>query len=140
MIPFNERSMRSRASGPGGAFMLAVLLSLTACDRSSAPTDPMLPPGFAERSDRPYIAGSIVERSDANGEVRLLVRAPRGATLGVPEARVTVGARALMKWTDGRVASPRELRVGRRVTVWVTGPELQSLPPQVTASALLIAR
>ena len=132
--------MRSRVFWPSPSLLLAALLSLAACDRSSTVAGTTLPPGFSERSDVPYISGSIVERTDVNGVTTLLVRVPRGTTARVPEARVTVGSPVIVKWTDGRAASPRELRVGRRVTVWVTGAELRSLPPQVTGNGFLLTR
>lgn len=53
---------------------------------------------------------------------------------------MSVGSSVLLKWRDGRTASVRELRVGRRVMVWATGVELRSLPPQVIASAILLTR
>jgi hypothetical protein len=46
----------------------------------------------------------------------------------------------LLVFGDGRAASPAALTVGRTVVVWVRGPETRSLPPQVTGSAVLVAR
>lgn len=133
--------MRSRVFWCGASLMSAAVLLLAACDQ--APTheaEASLPPGFSERSDAPYISGAIVGRTVVNDGIELLVRVPRGTAARVPEARVTVGSRALVRWTDGRLASPRDLSVGRHVTVWITGYESRSLPPLVTGNGFLLAR
>lgn len=127
-------SVRVRA-----VLMCALALVLAGCGES--PTeDAMLPIGFAERSDTPYISGTILERTDINGQIRLRVRVPRGTMARVPEAWVTVAPSALIKWRDGSTASVRYLHVGRRVMVWATGAEMRSLPPQVTGNAFLLTR
>ena len=127
-------SVRVRA-----VLMCAVALVLAGC--STSPTEEaMLPIGFAERSDTPYITGSILERTDIGGQVRIRVRASRGTLSRVPEAWVTVAPSALIKWRDGTIATVRYLHVGRRVMVWATGAEMHSAPPQVTGNAFLLTR
>ena len=107
---------------------------------SSTPSEAMLPIGFSQRSDVPYIIGRIVRRTTENGQTRLLVRARDGSSSRVPEAVVTVGSATLMKWSDGDAATRNALRAGLTVMVWVSGAELRSLPPQVTADAVLLMR
>ena len=111
------------------------------CGGGSAPTeDAMLPIGFSERSDVPYIMGTITRRWDESGRTRILVHVPRGTEARVPEAVVSVGSGVLIKWRNGRSASVRELQVGRSVMVWATGGEMRSMPPQVSASAILLGQ
>ena len=119
---------------------LCVVAALLAGCGGSTPSEAMLPIGFSQRSDVPYIIGRIVRRTTDGGQTRLLVHARDGSSSRVPEAVVTVGSTTLMKWSDGDAAMQDHLRVGRRVMVWVSGAELRSLPPQVSADALLLMR
>jgi hypothetical protein len=123
------------------------LLAAAACSPSPAVAPSLaveaLPPTLALRSDSPYVTGTIVRREEADGAPRLLVRSAEGASAfasRVPEAVVRVHADSLLTYRDGRAAPAGELTVGRLVTVWVRGPESRSLPPQVTASAILLER
>jgi hypothetical protein len=123
---------------------LGAVLLLAACrPAASAPEPDALPLAIAVRSDSPYVSGPIVERSvEASGMVRLLVRARStdDGTSRQPAAVVRVDPDSLLVWSDGRAARPADLTVGRAVKVWVRGPELRSLPPQVTGSAILVER
>jgi hypothetical protein len=47
---------------------------------------------------------------------------------------------ALIVWEDGRGATRDHLQRGQVVMVWVTGPELRSMPPQVSANGLILQR
>ena len=126
------------------ARLTAAALLAAAC--RTAATDPapdVLPFALALRSDTPYVAGPVVERSEeTTGTVRLVVRARRtdDGSSRHPAAVVRVHPDSLLVWRDGRAARPADLTVGREVTVWVHGPELRSLPPQVTGSAILVVR
>ena len=133
--------MHSRFVSVRAVLICAAAVILVACGGGSTPPeDAMLPIGFSERSATPYIIGVITSRSDDNGSVRIRVHVPRGADARVPEAIVHVSPSVLMKWRDGRTASLRDLRVGRNVMVWASGPELRSLPPQVAANGILLTR
>ncbi len=119
----------------------AVAFLAMGCGGGSAPTeDAMLPIGFSERSDVPYIMGTITRRWDEGGRARILVHVPRGTEARVPAAVVSVGSGVLIKWRNGRSASVRDLQVGRSAMVWATGGEMRSMPPQVAASAILLTR
>jgi len=114
---------------------------------SDAPPDGMptgLPFALAVRSDTPYITGTVTSRAvSATGTLRVRVRARDGAEPSqarVGEADVTVHPDSALVWRDGRAARPSDLTVGRAVVVWVRGPELRSMPPQVTGSAILVER
>ncbi len=115
------------------------LLAVACASGSTSPDDGMLPIGFAERSATPYIIGVITRRWTEEGGVRIRVHA-RDADARVLEAIVHVSPSVLMKWRSGRTASLRDLRVGRSVMVWSSGPELLSLPPQVAANGILVTR
>ena len=133
--------MHSRFVGVRAVVVCVVTVILAACGRGSTPTEePMLPIGFSERSATPYIMGVITERTADNGGVRIRVHVRRGSDARVPEAIVAVGPSVLIKWRDGRTASLRDLRVGRNVMVWASGPEMRSLPPQVEANGVLLTR
>ena len=129
---------------PHAARLLGAALLLTACRPAAAPPEPeALPMALAIRSDTPYVSGPIAERSvEPSGTVRMVVRA-RSTDDGSsrhPAAVVRVHPDSLLVWFDGRAARPEDLTVGRAVRVWVRGPELRSLPPQVTGSAILVER
>lgn len=117
---------------------VSLMLAVSAC-RDSA-VDPLddLPPMLMARSDLPYVRGMVVSRTEEQ-ELRVLVRQVAGTESWHPSAMVSVDGAALL-WRDGRFAGEHDLRVGRRVTVWITGPQLDSDPPQVRASAILIER
>jgi len=72
-----------------------------------------------------YIRGVVVERTVGDA---ILVR--RDAER---EALVRRGAA-----TRVRAATWEGIAVGQRVTVWNSGPELRSLPPQVTADSVVV--
>ena len=115
-----------------------LLVSGAACGREPVSA---LPLEFQIRSDVPYVRGVIVERrsTDARGAT-IRVRHQGGDPAMVTDAIVSLPDKLLLRWEDGAPAAPADLRLGRRVTVWITGPELRSLPPQVTGSAILLAR
>ena len=129
---------------PHAAPLLGAALLLAACrPAASAPEPGMLPFALAVRSDTPYVTGPIAERSvEPSGTVRMVVRA-RSTEDGSSRhaaAVVRVDPDSLLVWRDGSAARPADLVVGRQVAVWVRGPELRSLPPQVTGSAILVER
>ena len=118
--------------------LAAIAASLAAC---GSPTDAGggLPPLLAMRDDAPYITGRITNRwTHHNGALRLLVEAPDPEAVRTGAAVVTVDDDAVVLRSDGSGAGPGSLQVGRVVTVWVTGGELRSLPPQVRGTAFLL--
>ena len=120
--------------------LLVAVLSL-GCGGGPTGVDQMLPLEFQVRSDVPYMRGVIVERIEsAGGGLRIRVRAVPGVETRNSEAIATVLPGAVIRWADGSHATPDQLRRGQAVTVWVTGPELRSLPPQVGANGLILHR
>lgn len=127
------------ASRRSVAFAALLLTMVGACGRSPTTADEQLSAEFAIRSDVPYIRGEIVERrTTARGAVQLLVRGRGLPQSGVREASVTVEPGAVIRWAHGHVASADQLVRGVHVTVWITGPELRSLPPQVTGNGFIL--
>ena len=116
--------------------VIATATSLSAC---GSPTGTDLPPLLAMRDDAPYITGRIITRwTDGYGAERLLVEAPEPEEVRVGAAVVTIDDDAMVLRRDGSQAGRGSLQIGRDVTVWTTGVELRSLPPQVTGSAFLL--
>ena len=125
---------------PLGVLVSAVLV-LGACGGGPTASEDTLPLEFMVRSDVPYIRGIIVERSDlAGGLLRIRVDALPGSERRNSAAIVTVLPDAILRWADGTAGTRTQLRRGLVVTVWVTGPELRSNPPQVSANGLILHR
>ena len=120
---------------------VVMLFAAAGCAGGPTAADEALPMEFQIRSDVPYIRGEIVERTvSASGELRLHVRALPGAESRNSEALVTVLPEAIIRWANGKHGTREQLRRGQVVTVWVTGPELRSMPPQVGANGLILHR
>jgi len=137
--------MRRRLDRRAAVVARLLPLAAAACGGSAPATaSDALPFALAVRSDTPYITGAVTSRGDAAaGVLRVRVRAREGAEPSqarVVEADVTVHPDSALLWRDGRPARTSDLTVGRAVVVWVRGPELRSMPPQVTASAILVER
>ena len=135
--------MRRVRFGAVGSLLVASAAwsAMVGCGGSvtDVPTD--LPAQLALRSDTPYIIGTIIKREVVTGGVvRLLVRAGDSDFSRVSQALVTVRHDALLLWPDGSAASLDALRLGRHVMVFTNGPELRSLPPQVSGDAILLVR
>jgi hypothetical protein len=128
--------LRTAAQSVLAALLLA---APAACGRSAVDPLEALPARLALRSDLPLVRGAIVETETTDRGFRVLVRGAPASPPRVDVAWVTVGD-ALLVWPDGRDAARGDLRVGRRVIVWVTGPVLESYPVQATASAILLER
>lgn len=131
--------MRMRGvPSPVGVLLLA-LLSLSACGGSPPAPNGPVPMESAVRGDDPYIRGAITERSVlGDGTLRIRVEVRPGVEARTPAALVTILPEAVIRWSNGDHATSAELQVGREVTVWVMGPELRSMPPQVSARGLVL--
>lgn len=117
---------------------LPALAALAGCgggERASG-----LPSQLAVRSDVPYVRGTVTARRASGTAAVIRVRDQPGSDARVTDALVTVRPEATILWRDGRTAGVGDLRVGRRVIVWARGAELRSMPPQVTADAILLER
>jgi hypothetical protein len=100
--------------------LVAAALAATGCAGNALGTPDL---------DGPYIAGTVVDRT----ETVLRVDAGEGTAFRTRSAIVRRGPQ-----TRVRGATWESIRVGHAVTVWNTGPELRSLPPQVTADSIIV--
>ena len=83
----------------------------------------------------PTIRGNIVAAADS----RLLVVAPGGDYSCDIAQRLQVGvARTAVLRRSGAAATPSDLVVGTPVSVWISGPVLESCPGQVGAKVVVI--
>lgn len=108
--------------------VLPVALALLLASCRGAPEEGQLPEGT------PYIRGVVTALDGAS----LRVEENAGAASGSAKAvlRVTDGTRIL--WRTGEPAELGDLRLGTRVSAWVSGPIAESYPAQAEADALVI--
>lgn len=133
-----EPSMRARATWIRSAILLAVALQTFAgCDRALTTSAEPVNLATVLPASAPYITGTIGS-VDLQVGTRLLVE--RSPGIRETSAVVTTAPNLPIFWRNGRRASSEELQVGRVITVWVSGAELRSLPPQVGASTIVIER
>lgn len=120
-----------------GALLALAMLVASACQRStptavdSVDLANVLPVGAA------YITGTI-SASQLTTTQRLLVERKVGdLTSG---ALISVPSDLPIYWRNGRRGLLRDLQGGRVITAWVGETELRSLPPQVSATTIVIER
>lgn len=119
------------------AGLAVALLMLGALGCTPRAPEPQLP-GVA-----PDIAGLITRVTQADGDLRILVEANPADSTGSPKAhiRVTEEVQLCERRIDGvRAAGQAELQEGVRVSVWFSGPVLQSYPVQGGASVIVVER
>lgn len=116
------------------SLLLVLIATLGGCQNAlllpnSAPDEPA------------YIRGTIVSRDDRFEKQRSAFVAAEPTN---PEdrrrAHMLLEGSPTLLWRDGRAASLADLRPGRVVSVWVTGPELRSYPRVVSAHTIIIER
>ena len=107
-------------------------------DGAGTPADVRPPASGAARNavprTPPEIRG-IVTAADA-GSVR--VEANPAEAAGSPKAVVRLTSETLVVYRNGDPAEAEELTVGHNVSVWFTGPVMESYPVQATAAAVVI--
>ncbi|HEX5831905.1 MAG TPA: DUF3221 domain-containing protein [Gemmatimonadaceae bacterium] len=114
----------------------ALLITGGACSPQPSGSDSAMADIRHTLATTPSIAGTITERvgdrvrveeqpSEASGSAKALVR-------------LTIETRILAP--DGSALSADELREGRRVRVWFTGPVAESYPVQATAGTVVVER
>lgn len=101
---------------------LGAVLLLAACKGATIP------------DEDPYISGPI-ESIMADG--RLRVAPEPGEECG---AVVAIGERTRIRARSGAVVHRDALVAGRRVSVWIDGPVLESCPTQVAARFIVLER
>ena len=119
---------------------LVVAPAIAAGCRSDSGGEPVSPTAAVlESEEAPYINGPIVSLL-ADGRIWVEAANPEAAAASHRPAAAVVrprGATILARESGRPVASSR-LRVGDRVSVWTTGPELRSMPPQVQARLVVV--
>lgn len=83
----------------------------------------------------PYLVGVITRVVPPHA---ILVEGRPGEGHREDRAEATVTPRTTLLWRDGRPASRSDLVRGRAVSLWITGPVLESYPVQVEASAVVL--
>ena len=92
-------------------------------------------PAAAALTEPFFIRGRITQVGAPWGN---LVTGDSGTKNQVDKAYFRTSAETEYRYADGGVASAADLRVGRRITLWITGPVMESYPVQVTASRVVI--
>jgi hypothetical protein len=82
-----------------------------------------------------FIRGPIARAGDAWG---YLVKGEPGTDYRVDQAYFTVGTDTELRHRDGSSASAADLAAGRVISLWITGPIMESYPVQVRAERIVI--
>ena len=121
---FSTAVVRAALSG-------ALIISAVAGCRRDDPTSPAAAP-FNEPF---FIRGPITQLGAPWGN---LVTGAPGTNYQVDRAYFRTSAETEFRGADGSPASAADLRVGGRITLWITGPIMESYPVQVFASRIVI--
>lgn len=107
-----------------------LLGAVAACQRDS-----LTPADLATLSDPYFIRGSITEVGAPWGN---LVIGQPGTDYRTDRAFFRVSAETKIQRADGTSASAADIRVGRQIRLWITGPIMESYPVQVYADRIVI--
>lgn len=108
------------------AALVSLLLLLGAC--AGPESDDFLP------TEPPYLRGTVTAIDDATVRVEENAGERSGSAKAV--LRITESTRIV--WRTGRPAERGDLRLGARVSAWITGPVAESYPVQGEAAVLLV--
>ncbi|MDQ3698539.1 MAG: YobA family protein [Gemmatimonadota bacterium] len=117
--------------------MAALALGCLAAACASGSDEPPAPPGGAGAmipNEAPSITGQVTGVTLPT--VRVEERPADAAGSAKASVRLVDGTRLLRR--GGSAAASGDLRVGQRVSVWFTGPVMESYPVQATASVIVI--
>lgn len=112
--------------------LLATLVAATAlanCKRESTS------PAAALIGEPSFLTGAITEAGNSWG---YRIKGEPGTNYKTTEAYFSVQSTTTIQHLDGTPATAAELVVGRRMSLWITGPIAESYPPQVTARAIVL--
>lgn len=115
----------------------AALIVLGACERATTSAADSVDLSNVLPASAAYITGTIGSVDLSAGQRLLVERTPGNRESG---ALVATPPSLPVYWRSGRRAVLQDLSVGRVITVWTSGAELRSLPPQVGASTIVIER
>jgi hypothetical protein len=121
-------SRHVRASAVVGALLIS---ALAGCRRESI-TDPRV---AAFVSEPFFIRGAITQVGAPGG---FLVEGEPGTSYRIDKAYFRVSAETQFLRSDGSAASAADLKVGRNITLWITGIIRESYPVQVDALRILV--
>jgi len=107
-----------------------LLGAAAACQRDS-----LTPAHLAASTDPYFIRGSITEVGAPWGN---LVIGQPGTDYRTDRAFFRVSAETKIQRADGTSASVADIRVGRQIRLWITGPIMESYPVQVYADRIVI--
>lgn len=107
-------------------FLLPLLALLAACGGADA--DEALP------ADPPYLRGTVTALD--GDQVRVEENAGERSGSAKAVLRITPSTRIV--WRTGEPAERGDLRLGTRVSAWVSGPIAESYPVQAEADLLLV--
>jgi hypothetical protein len=97
--------------------------------------DSLTPAELAALSDPFFIRGSITEVGAPWGN--LVVGEP-GTDYRTDRAFFRISSETKIQRADGTSATAADIRVGRQIKLWITGPIMESYPVQVHADRILI--
>ena len=137
-------------SGP--SFVLAATVSIAAL-AAFACNDPARPPEDAAAaaaragipSSAPYIRGRVTAATVEGGAT--LAEATGSVRVETDPSKTSDSPKAVASWSgattrilrrDGTTVTPDELVRGVTVSVWITGPVLESYPAQVRAVVIVV--
>lgn len=110
------------------SFLLVLCLALHGCTPSGEAPEPAIP------TEPPYISGTIT----AAGDSRIRVEERPEESSGSAKADLRLTPATVVLWRSGEPAERRDLGLGTRVRVWVSGPIMESYPVQATAGTVVI--
>lgn len=112
----------------------ALLAGGAACSIQPTGGDQTMPETQRVLATTPSIAGTITERTGDRVRVEERPSEPSGSAKAL--VRLTVETHILAP--DGSALSADELREGRHVRVWFTGPVAESYPVQAAAGTVVV--
>ena len=107
-----------------------VISAVAGCSRNDTTS-----PAAAVLNEPFFIRGRITQVGAPWGN---LVTGDSGTKNQVDKAYFRTTDDTEYRYADGSVASAADLRVGRTITLWITGPVMESYPVQVSASRVVI--
>ena len=122
--------MFSTAVGRAALASALIISAVTGCRRDD-PTSP----AAALFGEPFFIRGPITQLGAPWGN---LVTGEPGTNYQVDRAYFRTSAETEFRRADGSAATGADLRVGGKITLWITGPIMESYPVQVLASRIVI--
>lgn len=110
---------------------LAATALLGGCKR-----EPTSSPAAALLASEPFFIRGVV--SNADHVWGIIVAGEPGTDYKTDKAAFRIGPETELIRADGRAANAADIKVGTKLTLWITGPIRESYPVQVDARRVLI--